>query len=372
MTMRVRPIDRRWSWCFMIAIAAAACHRAQAPAAAPPPTDVSSDNVAVVDSALVETGPELSGTLAPQRSAQLRAQVAGEVLALPVKEGAAVSSGEIVAIMDSTALAAAARSAQSQLGSAQLAADVAARNYQRSQNLHAAGAIADKDLETAHNQAVAADAAVANARSALAMADKQLANAVLRAPFAGVVSARPANVGDVLQVGNPVITIVDPSDLELDASVPAEHIAQLTPGTKVEFSVNGNPGKVFDGHIARVNPTVDSVTRQLKLYIAVPNEDRSLAAGQFAQGRVTLRVGACAGDTDRRARYPVERARRASRRQWTGHDGAGDAGYSRRSVRTCPGHVGSRARRHGADRRGGHHPRGHDGARHPRRSLRRA
>jgi RND family efflux transporter MFP subunit len=276
------------TWLVAAAIASTGCHHQPATPPAPPPTDVSADNIAIVDSALVESGPELSGTLAPQRSAELRAQVAGEVLALPVKEGAPVSSGQIVAIMDSTALASAARSAQSQLTSAQLGADVAERNYQRSQNLHAAGAIADKDLETAHNQAVAADAAVADAKSKLATADKQLSNAVIRAPFAGVVSARPANVGDVLQLGNPIITIVDPTDLELDASVPAENIDQLKPGTKVEFSVNANPGKAFIGHIARVNPTVDSVTRQLKLYITVPNEAGSLAAGLFAQGRVAL------------------------------------------------------------------------------------
>jgi RND family efflux transporter MFP subunit len=92
----------------------------------------------------------------------------------------------------------------------------------------------------------------------------------------------------VLSVGNPIVTIVDPSDLELQGSVGADALPQVRTGAKVEFSVNGNPGKMFDGRVTRINPTVDSVTRQVKIYVSVPNHDRALAGGLFAQGRVTV------------------------------------------------------------------------------------
>jgi RND family efflux transporter MFP subunit len=267
-----------------------ACGGKAAPAgAAPiPPVDVAAENIAVVDTALVESGPSISGTLTPDRAAQLRAQAAGTVEGLYVDEGAAVRAGEMVALIDTTSLAEAARSARSQLVSAKLAAEVARLNYTRNTNLHNAGAIADHDLEVAHNQSVAADAAAADAQSKVTTAERQLANAIVRAPFAGEVSTRPANTGDVLQVGNPIMTIVDPAELELDASVAAEFISRIKVGTKVDFSVNGNPGHIFTGHVARINPTVDSVTRQVRLYITVPNQDRSLAGGLFAQGRVAL------------------------------------------------------------------------------------
>lgn len=266
-----------------------ACGGKNNAAAAPlPPSDVAADNIAVVDSALVESGPTLSGTLTPDRAAQLRAQVAGAVLALYVDEGAPVAAGQAVALIDTVALAEAARSAHSQLTSMQLSADVARRNYERSENLHRAGAIADRDLELAHNQSVAADAAMADATSKLTTAEKQLANAVVRAPFAGVVSVRPASTGDILQVGNPIMTVVDPTELQLEASVAAEFIASIKPGAKVDFSVNGNADHVYTGQVARINPTVDSITRQVRLYITVPNHDRALAGGLFAQGRVAM------------------------------------------------------------------------------------
>jgi RND family efflux transporter MFP subunit len=267
----------------------AACgHKAAATdAPPPPPSDVAADNVAVVDSGMVESGPSLSGSLNAERSAQLRTQVAGAILSLPLEEGASVSRGQVVAVIDSTALAEAARSARSQQVSANLAAEVAKRNYERSQTLHAAGAIADRDLETAHSQSVAAEAAVADAKSRVATADRQLANTVIRAPFDGVVSARPASVGDVLQSGNPILTIVDPSDLQFEGSVSPDYLGRIKPGTPVAFSVNANPGRTFQGHVARSNPTVDSVTRQVRLYVTVPNHDHTLAAGLFAQGRVS-------------------------------------------------------------------------------------
>jgi membrane fusion protein, multidrug efflux system len=293
MTMLHRTIGRRWMTATLgagtLAAMLAACGGTKsAPDAAPPPADVAADNIVVVDTALVESGPSLSGTLTPDRAAQLRAQAAGAILALYVDEGAPVNAGQPVALIDTLSLAEVARSARSQLVSAQLSADVARRNYERFTSLHNAGAIADRDLEVAHNQSVAAEAVMADARSKLTTADKQMANATVRAPFAGVVSTRPVSVGDVLQVGNPIMTVVDPTELQLEASVAAEFIGQIKIGTKVDFSVNGNSAHVFSGRVARINPTVDSVTRQVRLYITVPNHDRTLAGGLFAQGRVAM------------------------------------------------------------------------------------
>ncbi|HEY4320428.1 MAG TPA: efflux RND transporter periplasmic adaptor subunit [Gemmatimonadales bacterium] len=274
----------------LTACAISACHRGAAAAAdAPTPAvDVAADNIVEVDSGLVESGPTVSGTLTPQRSAELRAQLAGAILALPVQEGTVVHAGQMVAVIDTAVVAEAVRSARSQLVSAKLAAEVAQRNEERSNNLHSAGAISDHDMELAHNQTVAAVAAAADATSKLTTAQRQLANGVVRAPFDGVVSARPTNVGDVLSIGNPILTIVDPSDLELQGSVGADALATVKTGIKVEFSVNGNPGKIFEGHVTRINPTVDSVTRQVKIYISVPNHDHGLAGGLYAQGRVTV------------------------------------------------------------------------------------
>lgn len=269
-------------------VALVGCGKAAAPPAPDAAVLVAPENLAVVDSELVESGPTLSGTLDAERMAQIRAQVGGSVLALYVEEGSRVAADAPLALIDTLVVAEQVRSARSQLRSAQAAADVARKNWERSDALHKAGAIADRDLEIAHSQQLAADANVADASSRVASAEKQLANAMVRAPFAGTVSERPVNSGDVVQPGSAILTMVDPSVLKLEASVAADYLAAMKPGTKVEFSVTGHADRRFTGKIARVNPAVDAVTRQVRLYVEVPNADQALAAGLFAEGRVAV------------------------------------------------------------------------------------
>ncbi len=258
---------------------------------APPAIQIAAMNISVVDSALVETGPTLSGTLVAARTAQLRAQVGGTVLSLLVQEGQPVTAGQLLAVIDTMAIAEQARSARLALQSAEAAARSAARNLERSRELLAAGAIAARDTELAEDQALAATAALAEARSRLASARKQLEMAFVRAPFAGVVSEVPVSVGDVVQTsGNAgaIATVVDPSVLDLEATVASSHLGVLQTGTMVEFAVPAFPGEAFRGAIARLNPTVDAMTGQIRLYVRVPNADRKLAAGLFAEGRVAV------------------------------------------------------------------------------------
>lgn len=262
-----------------------------APAEAPL-VQVAGDQVAITDTALVESGPVLSGTLTADRTAQLRAQVGGTILSLRAEEGMAVKAGELLAVIDTMAIADQARSAQLGLRSAEAAAATARRNRERSEELYRAGAIAERDVEAARNAMVSAEAMLEDARARLAGARKQLEFAMVRAPFGGVVSAVGVSVGDVVQAGpgssGSIATVVDPMLLELGASVPAEHLGELAVGKRVEFSVPAHPGEVFSGTIARVNPAVDPATGQVRLYAHVPNRDGRLAAGLFAEGRVTL------------------------------------------------------------------------------------
>jgi RND family efflux transporter MFP subunit len=119
----------------------------------------------------------------------------------------------------------------------------------------------------------------------------------VRAPFAGIVSEREADAGEVVQVGAALFSVVDPTRLRLEASVPAEQIGRLRQGTEVEFTVSGFDRRIT-GRIERINPVVDPTTRQVRIYVAIPNLDQSLVAGLFAEGRV-------ATDTKRAVAIPV-------------------------------------------------------------------
>lgn len=246
--------------------------------------------IAVVDSIRLESGPVVSGTLVAERVAQLRPQVNGAVLALYVREGDAVRAGQPLAVIDTLVLADQARSAHLAARSAELAAETAERNLHRSEELQRAGAIALRDLENARDGLAQAEAMREDARARLAAARKQLANATVRAPFAGVVSEVPVSVGDVVSMTGaaPIAVVVDPATLELEGTVPAASLVDVRRGASVEFAVPSQPGTRIQGTIARINPAVDPATGQVRVYVRVPNADRALAAGLFAEGRISV------------------------------------------------------------------------------------
>ena len=265
---------------------------ADSTAVAPTPLLIADADVAVVDAFRLEAGPTLSGRLTAERTAMLRPQVGGTVLAVRVRAGDRVGAGQVIAVIDTLVLSDQLRSAQLGARSAELAATTAQRNVERSTELFQAGAIAERDLETARNQAAQATAVLEDARARVASATQLLGYAVVRAPFAGVVSDVPVSVGDVVQAGpgagGMIAIVVDPTSLELEASVPAANLSALKPGARVEFTVGAHPGRVFAGSVARVNPSVDPTTGQVRLYVRVPNGEGVLAAGLFAEGRVAL------------------------------------------------------------------------------------
>ena len=248
---------------------------------------VGSENIAVATTGSIMAGPTISGTLEPEREAVLRAQVQGSVLQTYADQGQAVSPGTVLARIDATGIQDAYASARAQVVAAKNAADIASRDQARNEKLLAAGAIAERDIEQSRRASIAAQAALEDANSRLASAEKQYRSTTVTSPFAGVVSERPVSAGDVVQPGTALFTVVDPSSMRLEASVPAEQLALIRVGVPVVFTVSGYPGREFVGHIVRVNPTADPTTRQVRIYVSIPNAGRALVGGLFATGRMS-------------------------------------------------------------------------------------
>ena len=247
---------------------------------------VGRESVARVERDQITSGPRISGELRPEREAAVRAQVGGSVLEVFVEEARPVRQGAVVARIEAQALTDAELSARSAVRSAEQALGVAEREAARTETLVKGGALAERDLETARNAVVAAQAQLADARSRLASASKQLANTVIRAPISGIVSERPVNRGDVVEPGAPIVTIIDPSSMMLQASVQSVDLGALRVNAPVEFRVRGYGDQVFSGHIERISPVADPVSRQVPIWVSIPNAGGRLVAGLFAEGRV--------------------------------------------------------------------------------------
>ncbi|MEP6619633.1 MAG: efflux RND transporter periplasmic adaptor subunit [bacterium] len=271
-----------------LALSVAACNKTDA-SAVPTKTEtvlVGPENVAIIKSELIRTGPALSGSLAPLRSATIRAEMTGAVLNTYAEPGQAVRSGQALAQIDAAVLRDQALSAKSAVSTAQSSVDIAKREVSRSETLEKAGAIAERDLERARNAFLSAQTQLSNAQAQLASVQKQLDKASVQAPFAGVVSLRQVSAGDVVQSGTALYTVVDPASMQLEASVPADQLTQVRIGMPVVFKVTGYPGRSFTGKVTRVNPVADPTTRQVKITAEVPNAGNALVGGLFAEGRV--------------------------------------------------------------------------------------
>jgi len=272
-----------------VVAAAAACGRPAPPAAtgaAPAVVTVGPENVVTVSRQQIRVGPLLSGELRPAREATVRAEVGGSVLEVNADEGQAVARGGVIGRIEALAIRDGVLSAQSGVRSAEQGLEVARRESERVASLVRGGALAERDLELARSAATVAEAQLADARARLASAQKLLDATTIRASITGVISHRAVNAGDVIAPGGELVTIIDPSSMRLEAAVPSEALQALTVGAPVEFSVRGYPDQTFTGHIERLSPVADRVTRQVPIFVAIPNAGGRLVAGLFAEGRV--------------------------------------------------------------------------------------
>lgn len=242
--------------------------------------------IAVITQKRIETGPSMSGSLAPDKEATIRAEVSGAVLQTYVDQGTRVSAGTVLARLDDTAIRDAYLSARSGVTSAQTSADVAKRELERAEKLVAAGAIADRDVENARRASIAAQSQLADAKARFSAAEQQLAKTTIKSPFAGVVSVKSVSAGDLATPGAPLFTVVDPTSMRLEGSVPTDQLSSVRLGMPVNFTVQGYPDRSFTGHITRINPVADPVTRQVRILASIPNNGNTLVGGLFADGHV--------------------------------------------------------------------------------------
>ena len=269
-------------------VTAGACRRGDANAepAGAEAVVVGPENIVVVTEQEIRTGPALSGTLAPEREATIRAELQGPVVETLVEQGQRVVAGQLLLRIDDSAIRDQLLSARSAVTTAQANLAVAQHEQERNEALLKAGAIAERVVEQSRAQVTAVRAQLATAQAQLASAEKQSANTRITAPFAGIVSARSVSAGDVVSPGTALITVVDPSTMRLEASVPADALGSVRLGAPVDFSVTGYPNRHFTGRVTRINPIADPATRQVRIIASLPNNG-TLVGGLFAEGRVS-------------------------------------------------------------------------------------
>jgi membrane fusion protein, multidrug efflux system len=110
----------------------------------------------------------------------------------------------------------------------------------------------------------------------------------IRAPFAGQLGIRLVNLGELLDVGKPIVSLQSLSPVYANFSLPQQELARLQPGLPVRVSSDTYPGQRFDGVLTAINPDLDQTTRSVRLQATFQNSDQRLRPGMFVRAEVEL------------------------------------------------------------------------------------
>ncbi|MEO8837116.1 MAG: efflux RND transporter periplasmic adaptor subunit [Herbaspirillum sp.] len=299
-------LKKRWLWILVVAIAAivvaallistvtkkrSTSNSATATASQPATASLEflpGDLIRVGNSDLRETM-ALTGSLRAVNKVAIKARVSAQIDQVLVREGEAVSAGQLLIKMDSTEYRARVDQAQGALVAARGQLAIAARSRDANQALLSRGFISKNANSTTTSQYEIALANVNSAQGALDAARKSQNDTFIRAPMSGLISSRTVQPGEKVSADNHLLDIVDLRQLEMEAAVPAEDILRIALGQSVQISVEGMGGEQsIVGTVVRINPATQAGSRSILTYIRVDNADQRLRDGMFAEAQLTL------------------------------------------------------------------------------------
>jgi membrane fusion protein, multidrug efflux system len=230
----------------------------------------------------------ITGTLAPRNWTTVKSKVSGELKTILVREGESVRGGQVLARIDPQDAQARLdeKIADLEAGRAQLA--LADKNRANNLALLKQNFISQNAYDSVSSNYQVSEAKLKALEAQVALARKALADTIVTAPQAGIVSQRHAQAGEKLPIDGKILTLVDLAEMEVEASVPASDIPRISVGQEASFHVEGFGHRDFIGRIDRINPATQAGSRSILIYAMLPNRDGTLKGGMFARGSVTL------------------------------------------------------------------------------------
>ncbi len=239
-----------------------------------------------VESRAFQDAVPFTGTLLAVNRAELKAEVPGRVTRVTVFEGDRVAQGTVLATQDEEDLLLGVTAAEAQLAQAQAQAAQAKRDHERMQMLLEKRSVTKQAAQQAETYFNASMAGARAAESNLGLAKSRLHKAQIRAPFAGQVAQRLIQPGEMLNPGQPALSVVDNRTLEILADLPAEAGALVKTGMKALFRLSGANGEEIAGRVTQVAPSLLADGRTLRVRIEVANPQGTLRSGFFAEGQI--------------------------------------------------------------------------------------
>ncbi|MCP5173688.1 MAG: efflux RND transporter periplasmic adaptor subunit [Moraxellaceae bacterium] len=264
-----------------------AAQKASPVTTATPSLELTKTDIATAVTQSLQKSVSFTGQLQALNYTTVQSQVNASVAQVLVREGESVKKGQVLVQLATQDLQARVKQAEAALASAKAEAVLANAVKERNEQLYKDHYISDIDYKRGIAEAQARSENVKAQASLLSIAQKALTDALIVAPMSGVVAKRYVQAGQVVAMNNPVLDVVDLSQLELVASIAPEHLSALQLGQSLQFKVQGF-AQAFMAKVSRINPVADAATRAVTFYGTVSNPQALLKAGLFVQGDLAL------------------------------------------------------------------------------------
>lgn len=281
---RMSPTHHVWLLATCVSVTYG-CREAETVAPPPPPP------VHVDPAVRSPRTPSASGTaeLTARAEATLSVEAPGRVVALEMERGQRVVAGQVLLRLDVGRTAVASQAASAQVEQAQAALAQAERERALAAQLAESGSASRRSLEQADDALTIARATLEAASAQARVTRRGLTEAVLRAPFSGVIVSRAVELGEYVAPGVPVAVLMDASSLRAEVLLDPRLALDVRPGAPATASVFARPGERFDGEVLRVGEAVDRQTRRLPVELEIRDPSGRLRPGLV--GRFEVRTG---------------------------------------------------------------------------------
>ncbi len=262
--------------------------------------------VETVSSRTIVQQVNVTGSVTSPRSAVLSTAVAGLVADIVIDEGHRVQAGDALLALDAELAELARDRTAAEVRRSETALADARRRLVDAEKVGAERAIARTEIESLRAEVQSDEAALAASRAALREQDAIVARHTLKAPFAGVISVRHAELGEWVNRGDGLLELVATDNLRFDFRIAQEYFGALTPDTPVDIALDAAADRPLRGRIDTIVPVKDPGARTFLVRVLADSDNAMITPGMSVRGRMNLDTGhqGVAVTRDAILRYP--------------------------------------------------------------------
>lgn len=278
---------------------------------------------APVESRAIDRFIRVTGSLTADEQAEVSAESAGRIVATPVERGTRVDEGAVLVRISPAETSAQLQEAEANAGqiearlglrpgdafdpkvvpevlNAKASLELAEAEFSRIRSLLDQKVVSQSEFDqrrtqveaarqqyvVAQNSAEQSYRSLQAARARVALANKAVADTVVRAPFTGIVAERLVSVGDYVTRGTRVATVVRIDPMRVELTVPEQAVSLVSVGQSVRLTVDAYPNEVFEAKVRFVSPSLRADQRALTVEAIASNANGRLKPGLFATASI--------------------------------------------------------------------------------------